>query len=143
MKGKPGTFTGRKHKEVSKTKIRASTLAYIENARGPLRVRYSTKACRYIEFLNSRFGWQLQHAENGGEVRVCDYFLDGYDAELNIAFEYDERKHYSDVQANLLCERDINRMRSIREELGCRFIRYNEQLNLLYEIEDNLIWRQL
>lgn len=142
-KGKPGTFTGRKHKEESKAKTRASSLAYIENTYGPLKVRYSVNACRYIDFLNSRFNWQLQHAENGEEFRVCNYFLDGYDAELNIAFEYDERKHYSDVQANILCERDINRMHTIREELGCRFIRYNEQLNLLYEIDDNLIWHQL
>lgn len=143
MKGKPGTFTGRKHSEESKAKTRASTLAYIETMYGPVATRYNVNACRYIEFLNSRFGWQLQHAENGGEVRVCDYFLDGYDSNLNIAFEYDEPRHYSDVQSNNLCERDINRMHTIREELGCRFIRYNEQLNLLYEIDDNLIWRQL
>lgn len=143
MKGKPGTFTGRKHTEESKAKTRASTLAYIENTYGPLKVHYNISACKYIDFLNSRFGWQLQHAENGGEVRVCNYFLDGYDSELNIAFEYDEYRHYTDVQANLLCERDINRMHTIREELGCRFIRYNERLNLLYEINDDLTWQQL
>jgi hypothetical protein len=143
MKGKPGTFTGRKHREESKAKTRASTLAYIETMYGPVVTRYNVNACRYIDFLNSRFGWQLQHAENGGEVRVCDYFLDGYDSELNIAFEYDEPRHYADVQSNSLCERDISRMHTIREELGCRFIRYNEQLNLLYEIDDNLIWHPL
>lgn len=143
MKGKPGTFTGRKHSEESKAKTRASTLAYIETMYGSVATRYNVNACRYIEFLNSRFGWQLQHAENGGEVRVCDYFLDGYDSNLNIAFEYDEPRHYADVRSNSLCERDINRMHAIREELGCRFIRYNEQLNLLYEIDDNLVWHQL
>lgn len=143
MKGKPGTFTGRKHKEESKAKARASTLAYIETMYGSVATRYNVNACRYIDFLNSRFSWHLQHAENGGEVRVCNYFLDGYDSNLNIAFEYDEPRHYSDVQANILCERDINRMHIIREELGCRFIRYNEQLNLLYEIDSNLVWHQL
>ena len=143
MKGKPGTFTGRKHKEESKAKTRASTLAYIENTYGPLKVRYNVNACRYIDYLNVRFGWQLQHAENGGEIRVCNYFLDGYDAALNIAFEYDESRHYSDAQANILCERDISRMRSIIEELGCRFIRYNEQLSLLYEIDSDLVCKQL
>lgn len=143
MKGKPGTFTGRKHKESSKAKARASTLSYIENTYGPLKVRYSVNACRYIDYLNTRFGWKLQHAENGGEIRVCDYFLDGYDSTLNIAFEYDEPRHYTDVQNNSLCERDISRMRIIIEELGCRFIRYNEQLSLLYEIDDNLVWNPL
>lgn len=143
MKGKPGTFTGRKHSEESKAKARASTLAYIETMYGSVATRYNVNACRYIDFLNSRFSWHLQHAENGGEVRVCNYFLDGYDSNLNIAFEYDEPRHYSDVQANILCERDISRMHIIREELGCQFIRYNEQLNLLYEIDDNLVWHQL
>ena len=142
MKGKPGTFTGRKHREESKAKTRASTLAYIENTYGPLKVRYNVNACRYIDYLNTRFGWQLQHAENGGEIRVCNYFLDGYDATLNIAFEYDEPRHYIDAQANILCERDISRMQIIIEELGCRFIRYNEQLNLLYEINKDLVCKQ-
>ena len=143
MKGKPGTFTGRKHREESKAKIRESTLAYIENMYGSVVTRYNVSACKYIDYLNNRFGWQLQHAENGGEIRVCNYFLDGYDGVLNIAFEYDEPRHYADVQANALCERDISRMRTIIEELGCRFIRYNEQLNLLYEIDNDLVWKQL
>ena len=143
MKGKPGTFTGRKHREESKAKTRASTLAYIENTYGPLKVRYNVNACRYIDYINTRFGWQLQHAENGGEIRVCNYFLDGYDAALNIAFEYDEPRHYVDAQANILCEREISRMQIIIEELGCRFIRYNEQLNLLYEIDNDLVCKQL
>ena len=142
-KGKPGTFTGRKHREESKAKTRASTLAYIENMYGPVVTRYNINACRYIDYLNNRFGWQLQHAENGGEVRVCNYFLDGYDAILNIAFEYDEPRHYADIPSNTLCERDISRMRTIIDELDCRFIRYNEQLNLLYEIDSDLVCKQL
>lgn len=142
-KGRPGTFTGRKHKEESKAKIRASTLAYIEDTYGQVSTRYNINACRYIDFLNSRFNWHLQHAENGGEVRVCNYFLDGYDSDLNIAFEYDEPRHYIDAQANSLCERDISRMLTIIAELDCKFIRYNEKLNLLYEIDQNLIWHSL
>ena len=140
-KGKPGTFLGHKHSEESKAKIRESTLAYIENTYGPLSVRYSIKACRYMDFLNSCFNLKLQHAENGGEFRVCGYFLDGYDLEQNIAFEYDEPHHYSDVMTNTLCERDLSRMQIIMEKLGCRFIRYNERLNLLYEVNHDLTWQ--
>ena len=140
MKGKPGTFTGRKHREESKAKIRASTLAYIENTYGQINARYNVNACRYIDFINSRFDWHLQHAENGGEIRICNYFLDGYDTSLNIAFEYDEPRHYIDVEHNILCERDIERMQCIIKELKCRFIRYNEKLNLLYEIDENQTW---
>lgn len=141
MKGKPGTFLGRKHSEESKAKTRESTLAYIENTFGSVSARYSKKACRYIDFLNSCFNLQFQHAENGGEVRVCGYFLDGYDSKQNIAFEYDEPHHYSDVTTNTLRERDLLRMRAIVKELGCRFIRYNERLNLLYEVNSDFTWK--
>ena len=134
MKGKPGTFTGRKHSEESKAKTRASTLAYIETMYGAVVTRYNVNACRYIEFLNSRFSWHLQHAENGGEVRVCNYFLDGYDSNLNIVFEYDEPRHYKDVNSNILSDKDIERQNYIIEKLGCEFYRYNEALDLLYKV---------
>lgn len=143
MKGKPGTFTGRKHTTESKAKIRASTLSYIENLHGSVQARYNITACRYIDFINSQFNWHLQHAENGGEARVCNYFLDGYDSNLNIVFEYDEPKHYIDIENNVLCERDVERMQLIMKELNCRFIRYNERLNLLYEVADDLSWSKL
>jgi len=51
----------------------------------------------------------LQHAENGGEFEVAGYYLDGYDKNLNIAFEYDEPGHYEDVINNILNKRDIER----------------------------------
>ena len=112
MRGKPSTFLGKKHSEESKAKTRISTLAYLENTLGSIQARYNVNACRYIDFLNGRFNWHLQHAENGGEVRICGYFLDGYDKELNIVFEYDEPTHYTDVYKNILCERDINPKKS-------------------------------
>lgn len=140
--GKPSTFLGRHHSEESKAKIRQSTLKYLADTVG-LRPRYNINACRYIDSINSHFEWHLQHAENGGELFVCGYFLDGYDISLNIAFEYDEPKHYADVFQNMLCERDISRMRNIITELGCRFIRYNEKLNLLYEINSDLAWQPI
>jgi hypothetical protein len=142
QKGKPGTFLGKSHTEESKAKIRISTLKYLEDTVG-LRPRYNINACRYIDSLNTKFKWHLQHAENGGEQFVCGYFLDGYDSKLNIAFEYDEPKHYLDIVNNILCERDVSRMRFIIEELGCRFIRYNERLDLLYEINSELTWQPI
>ena len=70
-----------------------------------------------------------------GEQEVCGYFLDGYDKELNIAFEYDEPKHYSDVYNNILCERDLKRQKEIIDYLGCEFYRYNEKMDLFYKVE--------
>ena len=92
------------------------------------------KCILFIDNLNTKNKWNLQHAENGGEIQITGYFLDGYDKELNIAFEYDEPKHYKDVENNILKQRDIERQKYIIEKLQCRFFRYNEKLDLLYEV---------
>ena len=98
------------------------------------KARYSHKACEYINKLNEQNNWNLQHAENGGEYSICGYFVDGYDAKLNIVFEYDESSHYKDKYNNILKDKDIQRQNNIIKELNCEFWRYNEYLNLLYKI---------
>ena len=95
---------------------------------------YNKKACDYINRLNDEMGWNLQHAENGGEVIIDGYYLDGYDKELNIAFEYDEQRHYKDVENNILIDKDIERQNYIIEKTNCTFYRYNERMNLLYKV---------
>jgi len=73
------------------------------------------------------------HGLNGGEfyVKKVGAFLDGYDKEKNIAFEYDEWWHY-DENGNLL-PKDIRRMTLVKEVLGCKFIRFNEAKNEIKE----------
>lgn len=130
------SFKGKHHSEESKQKTRESTLKYIEslpNYNGT-KARYSHKACEYINKLNKQNNWNLQHAENGGEYSICGYFVDGYDKNLNIVFEYDEVAHYSDKENNILNDRDIQRQNNIIKELNCEFWRYNEYLDLLYKI---------
>lgn len=127
-------FMGKHHTEESKKKIRLSTIDYINKTKGGFKTRYSIKACSYIDNLNKEKHWNLQHAENGGEVSIDGYFVDGYDKELNIVFEYDESRHYIDVNNNILCEHDIERQEFIINELNCEFWRYNEKLNLLYKV---------
>lgn len=95
--------------------------------------RVNNNACIYIEHLNEERNWHLQHGLNGGEIHVGPYSLDGYDKDLNIVFEYDEPHHYKDIEHNILSDRDIRRMQYIKEQLKCKFYRYNEKLNLLYE----------
>lgn len=129
-------FLGKHHTKESKQKTRESTLKYIEslpNYNGT-KARYSHKACEYINKLNEKNNWKLQHAENGGEIECVGYFLDGYDKDLNIAFEYDEPAHYKDKENNILNDRDIQRQQNIINELHCEFWRYNEYLDLLYKI---------
>ena len=128
------SFSNRKHAEETKNKIRVSTVNYLESKFNANIARYSSNGCKYIESLNEKMGWNLQHAENGGEYKIDGYFLDGYDKERNIAFEYDEPRHYEDVYNNVLKEKDIKRQDYIIEKLNCRFFRYNEKLDLLYEV---------
>ena len=128
------SFKGKHHTEDSKEKIRLSTIDYINKTKGGFKTRYSIKACNYINRLNKERNWNLQHAENGGEISIGGYFVDGYDKELNIVFEYDESRHYIDVNNNVLCKRDIERQEFIINKLSCEFWRYNEKLDLLYKV---------
>lgn len=129
-----GTFKGRKHSEESKQKTRESTLKFLSTQIKGFKARYNKEACKFIDYLNKQNNWNLQHAENGGEFSINGYFVDGYDKERNIVFEYDEKCHYIDVENNILKQRDLERQKSIKEALNCRFIRYNEKMNILYEI---------
>jgi hypothetical protein len=102
------------------------------NGNGAFGQHFSRRGCEFIDELNRKKGWHLQHALNGGEKQVCGYFLDGYDEELNIAFEYDEPHHYKDVFNCILTERDVTRQETIKNELNCTFYRYNVAVDKLY-----------
>lgn len=113
--------------------IAEGTKHYLQSIGNYYGVRFSKTACEFIDELNKKNNWHLQHALNGGETKVGSYYLDGYDKELNIAFEYDEPPHYIDVENNILSERDISRMQYIKEQLHCEFYRYNEKKQVLYK----------
>lgn len=130
------SFKGKHHTEATKAKLRRSTAEYLQNNWSG-RVRFSYRGCDYINQLNEKCGYNFQHALNGGEVVIDGFFLDGYDRNNNIAFEYDERRHYKDVINNVLIDKDIDRMRIIHEKTNCRFIRYNETIKCLYEVVSN------
>jgi hypothetical protein len=124
---------GRKETPEHRAKIAEGTKRYLESCGKLFGARFSKNACLYIDELNKQNNWHLQHALNGGEITCGPYYLDGYDKELNIAFEYDEATHYANVKENKLKDRDEMRMKYIKEKLKCRFFRYNERLDLLYE----------
>lgn len=128
------SWLGRNHSEESKEKIRISTLKYLEDSVNDFKPRYSKHACEFIDKLNKEKNWNLQHAENGGEINLFGYFPDGYDKDLNIIFEYDEGFHYKNKYENILNDFDIERQNYLINKLNCKFIRYNEYLNLLYEV---------
>lgn len=130
--GKLKTRKGISLSEEHKKSISDSTKKYLKNTIKNGGARYSIKACEYIDKLNIEMGWNLQHAENGGEIIIGHYYLDGYDKNLNIAFEYDENKHHYGYDDELSDE-DKKKMEYIKKKLNCRFFRYNVKKNELKE----------
>lgn len=130
------TVSGTPHTLETKAHLRKKMIEYIERTTiGGFQQHYSEKGCEYIDELNELMGWNLIHAKNGGEKEVCGYFLDGYDAERNIAFEYDEPYHYIDVYNNILRKKDVERQNEIIRILNCEFYRYNEKINKFYRVK--------
>ena len=131
-----GSFAGKHHSEETKEKIRSKALDLISNKFGKIQANFSVKACKYIDKLNKENNWKLQHALNGGEVRIGNYWVDGYDKINKIIFEYDERKHYISG-TNILKQKDINRQNKILSLLGddWTLYRYNENLNIFYKVQ--------
>lgn len=129
-----GGFKGCKHTSKTKEKMRESAINYLKNNKEFKCPRYNKNSIIFINNLNEEKGWNLQHAENGGEIKIGGYYLDGYDKNLNIVFEYDEPKHYKDVDNSILNEKDLERQNFIIETLKCEFYRYNEYKKYLYKV---------
>lgn len=89
------------------------------------RVSFNSKACKVFDYIMKRDGIFIQHALNGGEYLVegLGFWLDGYDAINNVAYEYDERWHFVGGQ---LRKKDLERQKMIEEKLGCKFIRIKD-----------------
>lgn len=84
---------------------------------------YNVNAIPIIEEYGNKYGYNFQHAENGGEYYVegLGYYLDGYDLEKNVAIEIDESHHFN--KDGSLKTKDILRQSKIEELLNCKFIR--------------------
>lgn len=126
-------FLGRFHTPETKEKMRQAAIRRLQNKN--VSANYSKVACEFMDNLSKEKGWNLIHALNGHEKVVHGFYLDGYDESLNIAFEYDERKHYvGDPKENVLRFKDRERQNIIIKELKCKMFRYNEESKQLYEV---------
>ena len=87
---------------------------------------FNPKACRIFDKIMEEQGIFIQHAMNGGEYLVegLGYWLDGYDAENNVAYEYDENHHFV---GGKLRDKDIKRQKEIEEKLHCKFVRLKDE----------------
>lgn len=86
---------------------------------------YSKRGCEYFNKLMDETGIKIHHAENGGEFHIEElgYWVDGYDKENNVVYEWDDKRHYVNDE---LSEKDKKRQMRIEKLLGCRFIRIRE-----------------
>ena len=53
-----------------------------------IETRYSWEAIQWLEHVMRTEGVHIQHAENGGEERIGNNFVDGYDASTRTVYEY-------------------------------------------------------
>ena len=128
------SFKGRKHSEASKRKMRISAVKYLQQINATP-CRYNKSSISILENIAKEHGWNIQHAENGGEFYTgIGYFVDAYDKEKNIVLEFDEAAHYVDAQNNVLREKDLIRQKSIIEHLHCEYSRYNSVTNTLWKV---------
>jgi hypothetical protein len=127
--------TGKKRTEETKYKNRLATVndLFKKGIIGKS-INHNPRACEFIDKLNKEKGWNLQHAENGGEIELYGYLVDGYDKERNIIFEYDE-PHHNKLNKK---QKDLVRQRRLLEIIKPNmFVRFDEENNKLYDIKTN------
>lgn len=86
---------------------------------------FNEKACKFFDELSQKKNIHIQHAMNGGEYYISSlgYWLDGYDIENNVAYEYDEKHHFINGE---LKKKDKTRQKEIIKLLKCKFVRFKE-----------------
>lgn len=112
-------------------KHRLGMIKYILLKNGGVRPMVNLKACKYIDSYSKIHGYNFIHALNGGEfyIKELGYWVDGYDIEKNVVFEYDEKHHFT--ATGELKSKDVTRMDEIKNHLKCKLIRYNEKINTI------------
>jgi hypothetical protein len=110
---------------------RRSYVDMMDNKRYPGGQFYNRNACGFMDKWGKNNGYSFEHALNGKEFRTAAYWVDGYDKNKNVVFEYDEPYHFIRKNGIKLKPKDIIRMQRIQEELECEFIRYNELLDVI------------
>ena len=117
-KENPGPNLGRKF-SIEWRKNISDTLKK-RNIYPPYSPNYNPKSIPIIEELGKKLGCNFQHAENGGEIRIERFSVDGCDVDKKIIVEIDEKHHFN--SDGTYKERDIKRQKYL-ENLGYKVIR--------------------
>lgn len=96
-------------------RMRESAIKRVQRQHGTM-ISYNPKSISIIEQYGEDNGYNFQHAENGGEVEICGYLVDGYDEKHNVVVEYYEKHHDRRIQ------KDLERQLNIMNELKCEFV---------------------
>jgi hypothetical protein len=117
--------TWKKHTPETVAKMRINMVNKLNLLCKDFHPPYNKNGCMYFEQMMKDSNIFIQHAENFGEFHIKElgYWVDGYDKENNVVYEWDEKWHYKD---NLLRDKDLKRQREIEKLLGCTFIRIKE-----------------
>jgi hypothetical protein len=109
----------------TKDKIRVSFVEKLKNTNRSFHPPYNRRACEYFNMMMEGSDFFIQHAENFGEFHIKElgYFVDGYDTENNIVYEWDEKEHFIDQKR---IEKDRIRQEKIEKFLGCQFVRIRQ-----------------
>lgn len=120
------TRFGKSPDEETRRKLRLNFIKKLNEIGKNFHPPYNKKGCVYFNKLMEREGINIQHAENGGEffIKELGYWVDGYDSENNVVYEWDEKEHYT---SKGLREKDKKRQEEIEEFLKCKFIRIREE----------------
>lgn len=129
MSGKTKTVEHRKNLSKShsgknlsfetRKKLRLISINKWKERTGQQHPNYNPEGCKVFEQIMKTNNSVIQHAENGGEFHIKElgYWVDGYDKENNIVYEYDEKYHNNQI------EKDKQRQKEIENFLGCKTIR--------------------
>ena len=84
--------------------------------------RYSQESIQWLEHVMRSEGVSIRHAENGGEVRVDNFSVDGYDESTRTVYEYYGcywHGHYCNTTYNAeRWSKTLERENSLRDTLG-------------------------
>lgn len=142
LSGKNHPQYGKSLSDEHKHKIRVAVANDMANKKH-YKPNYNLTACRTFDRLNHVIGLHIQHAENGGEVFVPElgYWLDGYDKENNVVYEWYEKHHFK--PDGTMRRRDIVRIHEIKNLYDCDFCAIIEETGDVVFINDSSITNRI
>ena len=127
LRGREGYWLGKIRNDDDKLKMRLSVIKRIKDTvllNYQTFPNYNKNSIFYLEQYATENGYEIQHAENGGEfyIKELGYWVDGYDIDRNIVIEFDEKHHNKKKEII----KDMERQNKIITHLKCSFIRLDE-----------------